>query len=331
MGDWLASFDPETTLLIGRVLGAALALGLGGIGAAIGMGMTAGSADEAIMRQPEQQGPMLRTMLIGQAVGGSPSIFALVIGLLVLFIAVGDAENAGGNVFFAFIGAGLAIGFGCLGSALGCGWPSMRACEAVARNPRRSGQITQAMVIGQAIAQSPAIFATVVALILVVGTQSGTDWLIMGTLVGAGIAVGASAVGAGIGSGWTAGGAVQAMGHWPHSHGVAFRTMLIGQATSQTPAVFGLLIAFIMLYATGGQLNDFETFAKMLAAAIAVGFGGIGPGFGSGLVGGAGCEITGPRPEKNALFLQTMLIGQAVSQSTAIYSLIIALLLIYVV
>lgn len=331
MGDWLASFDPETTLLIGRVLGAALALGLGGIGAAIGMGITAGSADESIMRQPEQQGPMLRTMLIGQAVGGSPSIFALVIGLLVLFVAVGDADSAGGNVLMSFVGAGIAIGLGCLGSALGCGWPSSRACEGVARNPRRSGPLTQAMIIGQAIAQSPAIFATVVALILVVGTQPGTDWLIMGSLLGAGIAIGASALGAGLGGGWTAGGAVASMSAWPKGHGATFRTMLIGQATSQTPAVFGLLIAFIMLYATGGMVNDFQSFAKMLGAAIAVGFGGIGPGFGSGLVGGAGCLITGPKPERSALFLQTMLIGQAVSQSTAIYSLIIALLLIYVV
>ncbi len=64
--------------MLGRYTGAGLALGLGGIGAAVGMGNAAAQANEAIMRQPRVQGEMLRTMLIGQAVNGSPSIFALV-------------------------------------------------------------------------------------------------------------------------------------------------------------------------------------------------------------------------------------------------------------
>ena len=72
--------------MLGRYVGAGFALGLGGIGAAIGMGMSAGQAGAAMMRQPERHGYLLRTMLIGQAVGGSPSIFALVVGLLILFL-----------------------------------------------------------------------------------------------------------------------------------------------------------------------------------------------------------------------------------------------------
>lgn len=316
--------------MLGRFSGAGIALGLGGIGAAVGMGNAAGQAGESIMRQPEQQGTMLRTMLIGQAVGGSPSIFALVIGLLILFIpAPSSAEGV--KVAAIMLGAGLSIGLGCFGSGLGCGWPAGAACDGVARNPRRSSQITQAMIIGQAVAQSPSIFAAVIALMLIFVPLTVTGWAAIGICVGAGLATGAGAFGPGIGSGSVAGGAIRGLSCWPKSHGLTIRTMLIGQAVCQTPAIFGMLVAFIMMFA----LKDIETnllgFAKTFGAAISVGFGGIGPGIGSGTAGDKACEASAFRPDKDALILRTMLIGQAVSQSTAIYGLIIALALLVVV
>ena len=155
----------------------------------------------------------------------------------------------GGNYFAALVGAGLAMGFGAFGSGLGCGWPAASACDAVARNPKRISKTTQAMIIGQAVAQSPSIFALVISIILVMGAASGTQIEIAGIAVGAGLAMGVSAMGSGIGSGRTAGGAVAGLGCWPKSYGVTVRTMLIGQAVCETPAIFGMLVAFIMMFA----------------------------------------------------------------------------------
>lgn len=318
-------------MLLGNYTGAGLALGLGGVGAAIGMGNAAAQANFAMMRQPRVQGEMLRTMLIGQAVGGSPSIFALVVGMLILFVPPAAPEVVGGNYFAAMIGAGLAVGLGAFGSGLGCGWPAASACDGVARNPRRASNATQSMIIGQAVAQSPSIFALVVALILVLAAREGTDLPTMGICIGAGLAMGASALGSGIGSGRAAGGAVDGIGRWPLAYGVTLRTMLIGQAVCETPAIFGMLVAFIMLFAMGDLDPGLIGFAKTFGAAVAVGFGGIGPGIGSGLTAASGCAATAARPSKDTLILRTMLIGQAVSQSTAIYALIIALALLYVV
>jgi ATP synthase F0 subunit c len=269
-------------------------------------------------------------MLIGQAVGGSPSIFALVIGLLILFLPA-SADLSGPVYAAAMLGAGLSIGLGCFGSGVGCGWPAGAACEGVARNPDKATPITSSMIVGQAVAQSPSIFATVIALILIFVPLQMTGLAAVGVLVGAGLAMGASALGPGVGSGSTAGGALRGLSAWPQAQGITIRTMLIGQAVCQTPAIFGMLVAFIMLF----TLRDIEVgiigFAKTIGAAIAVGFGGIGPGIGCGLVGETSCEATAAKPGKDALLLRTMLIGQAVSQSTAIYALIIALLLLFVV
>ncbi|MCP4640342.1 MAG: ATP synthase F0 subunit C [bacterium] len=323
-------FEPQTWNMLGRFLGSGVALGLGGIGAAVGMGMAAGQADEGIMRQPDRQGDLLRTMLIGQAAGGAPSILALVVGILILFLGPRiEVEEIGGSFFAAMLGAGLAMGFGCFGSGLGCGWPAGAACDCVARNPRHSTMISSRMILGQAVAQSPAIFATVIGIILVFVKQvPGTDWGVMGVLIGSGIAIGAGALGPGLGSGYTAGGAVNGIGRWPRNQALTLRTMLVGQGVCETPAIFAVLVAFMMLF--GSRVDaTFVGFAKALGAGIAVGFGGIGPGIGSGLAGGSACESTARRPRLEPLILRTMLIGQAVSQSTAIYALIIAFIILF--
>lgn len=327
----MLAFEPEIWQTLGRYFGAGLALGLGGIGAAIGMGHAAARTQIGMMRQPAIQGSMLRTMLIGQAVGSSPSIFALVVGLFILFVGVTEPDAAAGNFFASLVGAGAAIGFGALGSGLGCGWPAGAACDGVARNPERSSHTTQIMIIGQAVAQSPSIFALVIALILILRQQTGTAIETMGIAIGAGLAIGVSALGSGIGSGYTAGGAVEGASHWPRAYGATFRTMLIGQAVCETPAIFGMLVSFIMMFALQDLQAGVMGFAQVMGAAIAVGFGGIGPGVGSGIAGGSGCAATAARPDQDALVLRTMLIGQAVSQSTAIYALIVGLLLLYVV
>ena len=69
--------------------------------------------------------------------------------------------------------------------------------------------------------------------------------------------------------------------------------------------------------------------ASLLGAGVCMGLGAIGPAIGQGFVAGKSCEAISRRPEQTGLLTRTMLIGQAVSESTGIYSLVIALLLIY--
>jgi len=69
----------------------------------------------------------------------------------------------------------------------------------------------------------------------------------------------------------------------------------------------------------------------LIGAGICMGFGAIGPGVGEGFAAGKACEAIGRSPEHAGLLTRTMLIGQAVSESTGIYSLVIALLMLFVV
>jgi F-type H+-transporting ATPase subunit c len=78
---------------------------------------------------------------------------------------------------------------------------------------------------------------------------------------------------------------------------------------------------------TGADLREA---GAMIGAGICMGFGAIGPGIGEGFAAGKACEAIGRSPENAGLLTRTMLIGQAVSESTGIYSLVVALLILFV-
>jgi F-type H+-transporting ATPase subunit c len=69
--------------------------------------------------------------------------------------------------------------------------------------------------------------------------------------------------------------------------------------------------------------------AALVGAGMAMGFGAIGPGIGQGFAAGKACEAISRRPDQAGLLTRTMLIGQAVSESTGVYSLVVALILIF--
>jgi F-type H+-transporting ATPase subunit c len=71
--------------------------------------------------------------------------------------------------------------------------------------------------------------------------------------------------------------------------------------------------------------------ARYLGAGLCMGLGAIGPGVGEGVVGGKACEGIARQPELQGVLLRTMVLGDAIAESTGIYSLVIATILIFVV
>ncbi len=74
----------EALILAASALGAGIAM-VAGIGPGIGQGFAAGKGAEAVGRQPEAQGTILRTMLLGAAVAETTAIYALVVALILLY------------------------------------------------------------------------------------------------------------------------------------------------------------------------------------------------------------------------------------------------------
>ena len=68
-----------------KALGAAIAV-LAGIGAGIGMGIATGKAVEATARQPEAEGKIRNTLMIGLAFAETTALYGLVVALIVAFV-----------------------------------------------------------------------------------------------------------------------------------------------------------------------------------------------------------------------------------------------------
>jgi len=68
--------------------------------------------------------------------------------------------------------------------------------------------------------------------------------------------------------------------------------------------------------------------ASALGAGLAM-IAGLGPGIGEGYAAGKAVESVARQPEAKSDIISTMVMGQAISESTGIYSLVIALILLY--
>lgn len=71
--------------------------------------------------------------------------------------------------------------------------------------------------------------------------------------------------------------------------------------------------------------------AAYLSAGICMGIGTLGPSLGQGFIGSKACDAIGQKPENVNVVMRTMIIALAFVESTAIYSLLIALILIFFV
>lgn len=70
---------------------------------------------------------------------------------------------------------------------------------------------------------------------------------------------------------------------------------------------------------------------RLLATAIAIGLGVIGPGLGVGMIGSRAMEALGRNPEAENAIRTTMILAAAFAESIAIFALVVALIIKFVV
>lgn len=78
---------------------------------------------------------------------------------------------------------------------------------------------------------------------------------------------------------------------------------------------------------------EFNNFFILGCSAIGAGLAviaGIGPGIGQGIAAGHAASAVGRNPGAKSDITSTMLLGQAVAETTGLYGLVVALLLMFV-
>lgn len=86
--------------------------------------------------------------------------------------------------------------------------------------------------------------------------------------------------------------------------------------------IFGSILRFATEYN-----EHFSSGMAYLGAGIAV-VAGLGPGIGQGFAAGKAAEAVGRQPEASTKILVTTLVTQAVAETTGLYALLVAILLI---
>jgi len=153
--------------------------------------------------------------------------------------------------------------------------------------------------------------------------------IVLGTAlaaIGAGIAVGMAGLGSGIGQGIAAAGSVGAVAEDPDM----FARGLIFTALPETQAIYGFLIAILLLVfsgiMSGGSSAGLTTTSGLVAigAGSAVGFAGLGSGMGQGITASSAAGAVVEDPDMFARGI----IFTAISETQAIYGFLIAILLL---
>ena len=75
--------------------------------------------------------------------------------------------------------------------------------------------------------------------------------------------------------------------------------------------------------------QDFIYGCSAIGAGLAM-IAGIGPGIGQGNAAGQGCAAVGRNPGARSEITSTMLLGQAVAETTGLYGLVVAMILMFV-
>ncbi len=243
----MIDINPESLVKAAVYLGAACAMGFGAIGSSIGAGYIAREAVLGMSRQPKASGKLMRTMLVGQAISESPGIFSLI---MALFLVGGMFTIQVNETFaMALLGSGIAVGVSSIGSGAGAGLAGGEACKSIARNPDCAGKVTMTMLLGQALATSPAVFGFLAALLLFLKSGSLVTGSIpsAAALLGAGIAMGVGAIGPGLGIGFVGKQACGGVGKSPRAGSSINKTLLLGAAVAESTSIYAFVI-FILLY-----------------------------------------------------------------------------------
>ena len=234
----------------------------------------------------------------------------------------------GMGAFLAAVGAGLAIGISAMGSGIGVGITGAAASGVVAEKPEKFGM----SFVFQALPQTQAIYGLVTAIFILMGTGllgGGAEDIPVSVglvAVGCGLAVGFAGLSA-IGQGIAASAGIGAAAEKPEMMGKG----IMFSALPETQAIYGLVVAILLMGFSGILTKDYSAFLKndltavgfvAVACGLAIGIAGLSA-IGQGIACAGGISATSEKPE---MFGKGMVFS-VLPETQAIYGLVVAILL----
>ncbi|MCB9493070.1 MAG: hypothetical protein H6679_02230 [Epsilonproteobacteria bacterium] len=302
----------------------ALLILLGQIGGGFGLGFASTGMHDAFTRQPIATASCFRAMIIGLALIESGAIIALVVALISLF---GTPENITLAWAMTECAANIAVGSAAFCVCIASSFVAHAVSRAIARQPFTDQKIITFMLIAQSIIEAPAIFSFVIALLLRTTLTPELTFELALQNLAIGLVMSIGCIGPSIGQSIYSHTAATTIGNNPNAYEKVFPFSVMNQAVIETPLMFCLVIALLMLYNTNTSTDPITIAIKFFVAACTIGLGSIATGISLGSVAAKGCQQIGLDVNNYYNILRITLLSVAFIESSIIYSLIIALLL----
>lgn len=293
------------------------------LGVSRGHGKATQAAFQSIDRQPAMQPDITRSMILALALIETAAILGLLMSFLVFARAPSSLAGALGEV-------GIALSLGIPGLIIG--WasaePTTQAIGAIARQPFLARRLSNFMLLVLSLLQTPLIFGLIMAL-LIQRILPTTTTIAQGlTLMGCGLAVGLGSIGPVIGSCLFTKMACRSAGRNRFAFPKLFTFTFISQAIIETPVIFAIIIAIMLLgKATIAYENPLIGLAY-LAFGATIGIGTFGAGISSGRSAAAAADQIAQSPAAYTALSRASMLAQGLIDTIAIYAFIIALWLI---
>ncbi len=304
-------------------IGAGLAIGIAGMGAGIGVGITGATGAGTVAEKPG----MFGKSLVFQALPQTQAIYGLLIAIMILMYS-GLLGGEGGDIPIAIglvsIGCGLSVGLAGL-SAIGQGIAAGSGISATAGDPKMLGK----GIVFSVLPETQAIYGLLVAILLMnfSGLLGGNFDAVRNlptvglVAIGCGLSIGVAGLSA-IGQGIAASGGVGATASDPKMFGKG----IVYSVLPETQAIYGLLIAILLMAFTGMFTQEFTVSAAVgliaIGCGLSIGVAGLSA-IGQGIAASGGIGATAEDPK----MFGKGIVFSVLPETQAIYGLLVAILL----
>ncbi len=199
----------------------------------------------AIARQPFLATRLNNSLLLTQSILQTPLIFGFMVALAIRAQLSSITTISQG---YMLIGSGIAIGFGCIGPALGGGYFTKTACRSAGLNRTIYNRLFTFTFLSQALIETPVIFSAIVALLLATQVGSVADNPLAGAAyILFALTIGLGTLGPGLSSGRSASAAALQIALNPQSYTFVSRASLMAQGLIDTGAIYAFIIALWLI------------------------------------------------------------------------------------
>lgn len=227
-------------------IGASIAITIPAFITGIASGFPSRAAFKAIARQPLFGKKIMNLLLISQAIIQTPVVFGLVIGSII-------QQQIGSIITLAealkLCASGISLALGAIGPTVGIAYFAQQAAQSVGKNRSAYNEILSFTFLSQAMIETPILFSLVISLMLAFISTSATAGTLQGLIyILAAFTMGFATLGTGISSGRVAHAACKEIGKNVKYYTVLSRTSILGQTLIDTNAIYGLIIALLMIF-----------------------------------------------------------------------------------